>query len=683
MEVPRSLAVPWASESAGVRWWVRFVSLSLGCFATFLLGFVLNRSAALPPIMPVTGVAMAGLLLWGKRMWPALPVAVLVAVPVLGLPDPLLQIVIALGLTIGPVAGALVVERLIGHVELPARAEHAMPIILGVCVCSVLMAICVSVPMALHGDLRGVTLPVDLLDRTLRHVTGAMLTLPLMLAWADARPDRWDMRHWLHFALILIATALVGYPIFLGQDADPISWAVFPPLIWAALAFRMRGVTAAMLVISVEAFTGISLGAGIFVRSRLDPTVLMLLFVSVTTATMLVFAALAHERMSERRLRIQVSDAKQALEIAQADAIDANTRLRLSQEAAGANSWEYDVETARIVRAFGVDETVDIMTGQLPVGGMASEIAGPDMTLAVAAMRNAVETQGALDVTVRTGSVERPTRWLRVVGRYDGSHHRRRLVGMTLDVTPLHHAQMAAQTANEKLLSISRLSAMGAMASTLAHELNQPLTAIANYGATSRMLLASNIPDANEMASEHLGQLVDASLHAGKIIRKMRDFTISGEINRTVGDLGDIVRAAWANVRGRPVAIGVSLDFDTTRHVPVVAVDRLQIEQVLVNLLLNAVESTVGQDDRRIDVRIVGEDDTITVRVGDNGRGLPDGMIDNLFEPFRTTKPDGTGLGLPICRTIVEAHGGRLWAETRAGGGTALVFTIAGDAPIY
>jgi signal transduction histidine kinase len=682
MEASRSLPFPIGTEGAAGRWWLRLACLTLGCFGAFLLGFALNRRGPLPPIMPMTGVAMAGLLLWGRRMWPAVPVSALMAAVVLGLPHPLLQIAIALGLTIGPVVGALVVERLIGRVGAQARAEHALPMILGAAVCSVLMAACVSIPMAINGDVQGAALPVDLFSRSIRHLTGAMLTLPLVLAWADARSERWDGAQWLHFTAILLTTAAIGFPIFLGVDAGPISWAVFPPLIWAALAFRMRGVTTAMLVISVEAFAGISLHVGIFEHGSIDPTLLMLVFVTVTTATMLIFAALAHDRISERRLRMDVSDAKLALEIAQAEAIDANTRLRLSQEAAGANAWEYDVEAARIVRAFGENESVDIMTGNTPIGGMSGEVVGPDMDVVMDAMRRAVNTKGALDVTLRTGSLDQPARWLRVVGRYDGSNNRRRLVGMTLDVTLLHQAQSEVQAANEKLLSLSRLSAMGAMASTLAHELNQPLTAIANYAATSRMLLSSNIPDANEMAAEHLGQLVDASLRAGKIIRKMRDFTISGEITRTVADLGDIVQSAWANVRDRPVAIGAILAFDNEAHAPMVAVDRLQIEQVLVNLLLNAVEATAGQEERRIDVRIVPADEAITVTIGDNGRGLPDGMIDNLFEPFRTTKPDGTGLGLPICRTIVEAHGGRLWAEARDGG-TAFLFTIAGDALLH
>ena len=683
MEASHSFAFPMVAGSAGGRWWIRLACLTLGCFGTFLLGFALNYGASLPPFMPMTGVAMAGLLLWGKRMWPAVPLSALMGAAVLGLPYPLIQIAIALGLTIGPVVGAFVVERLVGRVQSPVRAEHALPIIFGAGVCAVLMAACISVPMALHGDLRDVTLPIDLFNRTIRHLTGALLTLPWVLAWADARPDRWDGVDWLHFTAILAATALVGYPIFLTHDGDPISWAVYPPLIWAALAFRMRGVTAAMLVISIEAFLGIARGVGIFERSTMDPTLVMLLFVSVTTGTMLVFAALAHERMSERRLHLDMSDAKLALEIAQTDALDANTRLRLSQEAAGASAWEYDVEAARIVRAFGGSETVDIMTGAVPVGGMASELVGTDREAVLAAMRKAVNTKGSLDMTLRTGSAEWPSRWVRVVGRYDGSNNRRRLVGMTLDVSTLHIAQAEVRAANEKLLSISRLSAMGAMASTLAHELNQPLTAIANYAATARMLLASNIPDANEMASEHLSQLIESSLRAGKIIRKMRDFTISGEITRTVADLGDIVQTAWANVRDRPVAIGTLFDFDVEAAAPMVAVDRLQIEQVLVNLLLNAVEATEGQDDRLIDVRIVGGSEAVTVSVGDNGRGLPDGMIDNLFEPFRTTKPDGTGLGLPICRTIVEAHDGKLWAKSRAAGGTEFIFTIAGDALLH
>ncbi|CAN5306149.1 hypothetical protein BH10PSE15_BH10PSE15_04800 [soil metagenome] len=656
----------------------RFACLTLGCFGFILLGFALNRFTALPPIMPMTGIAMAGMLLWGKRMWPAVPLSVLLALLVAPMPGPIpLQIVVALSLTIGPIAGVLVIERLIGKLELPAKAEHALPIILGAATCSVLMAACVAVPMALHGDSR-VPLGLDLFDRAIRRLTSALLTLPLVLAWADSRPEPWSYRRGLYFATILLVTAGVAYVVFfVDLGGAPVAWIVYTPLIWAALAFRMRGITAAMLLISVAAFAGNSMGLGVFTRMHGDPQPMMLLFVAVTDATMLMFAAFAHERVSERRLHAEVSQARFALEIARAEAVDANTRLRLSQEAAGAVAWEYDVESARLVRAFGESEAFDIMTGQHPVAGMAPEIGRDDLEMVTAAMRDAVSTGGRIDVSLRAGRPDGPARWLRVVGRYDGSNNRRRLVGMTLDVTLLHEAQEAARAANDKLLGISRLSAMGAMASTLAHELNQPLTAIANYASTARMLLTSSIPDGKEMAVEHLTQLADASLRAGRLIRTMRDFTISGEITHTVEDLADIVRAAWSNVRERPVAAGVAFAFESQTPGPMVAVDRLQIEQVLINLLLNAVEATLGREARQVHVEITAGRAAVRTSVRDNGRGLPDGMIDNLFEPFRTTKIDGTGLGLPICRTIVEAHRGKLWGHSRPEGGAEFVFTIA------
>jgi len=676
----KSFAFHYPAQQIDVRWSARFACLTFACSAFVVLGIALARFTALPPIMPMTGVALAGMLLWGRRMWPCVPAAVLLARVFIDVPASLpTQLLITISLTIGPVIGVLVIERMIDPARLPAQAEHAVPIIVGAAICSLIVASCGSVPLLFGGKLGLAALGGDIFNRSIRHFAGAMLTLPLILAWADVRPERWSTGGWLHLAAILSVTAGIAYLVFFSHQPESIAWAVYPPLMWASLAFRMRGVTAAMLIISFAAFAGSALGLGIFAHTLADRVPLMLMFVAVTSATMLVFAALAHDRMSERRLRVQVSEAKFALEVAQAEALDANTRLRLSQEAAGATAWEYDVSAARLVRAFGEAESVDIMTGDRPALGSASDMTPGELDILTAEMRNAIHTTGLLDVTLRAGPVERPTRWLRFVGRYDGSNHRRRLIGMTLDVTLLHEAQTAVQMANEKLLGISRLSAMGAMASTLAHELNQPLTAVANYAATTRMLLSSGIPDANEMAREHLDQLVEASLRAGKIIRKMRDFTISGEITRTVEDLGDIVRAAWSNVRDRPVAAGAALAFDAGSG-PMVAVDRLQIEQVLINLLLNAVEATVGQDVRQVSAQIVHELGAVSVRVRDNGRGLPDGMIDNLFEPFRTTKPDGTGLGLPICRTIVEAHGGRLWAQHQPDQGAEFVFTIAGDA---
>jgi len=228
---------------------------------------------------------------------------------------------------------------------------------------------------------------------------------------------------------------------------------------------------------------------------------------------------------------------------------------------------------------------------------------------------------------------------------------------------------------HEKLLRLARLNAMGAMASTLAHELNQPLAAITNYLEACRYLTRSR-GDPDHSILDALDRARVQALRAGDIIRKIRSFTVSGEIATAQIDLNQVIRAACAAVRQLRVANGVKIDCDFD-PVPARTIgDSLQIEQVVSNLIRNAVEATAGHARREVTVTSRIEAEEVHIQVADTGPGLSEAMLDNLFEPFRTTKETGTGLGLPICRTIVEAHGGRLWAENGAGGGAVFSFTL-------
>jgi C4-dicarboxylate-specific signal transduction histidine kinase len=221
---------------------------------------------------------------------------------------------------------------------------------------------------------------------------------------------------------------------------------------------------------------------------------------------------------------------------------------------------------------------------------------------------------------------------------------------------------------------------MGAMASTLAHELNQPLTAITNFAAASQRLLEIDDPARHDVPMGLLRRLGDEALRAGGIIRKMRAFTIRGEIVREPHDVRDIIDNAVAIVRARSGAEGVCISCHVAPDVQNASVDYLQIEQVLCNLLMNAVEATQECAERRVDLDAIVEAGQLLITVTDTGIGLSPDLLGNLFEPFRTTKENGTGLGLPICRTIVEAHGGRLWAEQSTDSGAVLKMSIPIDA---
>lgn len=212
-----------------------------------------------------------------------------------------------------------------------------------------------------------------------------------------------------------------------------------------------------------------------------------------------------------------------------------------------------------------------------------------------------------------------------------------------------------------------RLAAMTTMASTLAHEVSQPLAAATNYIHASASRLRRR-GDGYEDVLAMIEQASHETVRAGEIIRRMRSFIVSGKISGRREDL----RAMIDNVAsdhfcpdGAEVEI-VSKVADDARFV---TVERIQIQQVLSNILKNACEALDGCDVRRITIGAARVGEEIVVQILDSGPGISDYALARLFEPLFTTKEDGIGLGMPICKAIVEAHGGRLWAESPAGGG--------------
>ena len=216
-----------------------------------------------------------------------------------------------------------------------------------------------------------------------------------------------------------------------------------------------------------------------------------------------------------------------------------------------------------------------------------------------------------------------------------------------------------------------RLAATTSMASTLVHEVNQPLTAASNYlSACARRLrgLGEGYEDLLAML-DHASQ---ETLRAGEIIRRTRNFVVNGRISGARENLRTIVERAILSLGERRDAIGI------TTNVPLelfVKVDRIQIEQLLANLLLNACEALDGREDGWIELEAVAVGDRIRLSLADNGPGLSKEALAHLFEPLFTTKMAGTGLGLAICASIAEAHGGSIRAENRTKGGA--VFEVA------
>ena len=214
------------------------------------------------------------------------------------------------------------------------------------------------------------------------------------------------------------------------------------------------------------------------------------------------------------------------------------------------------------------------------------------------------------------------------------------------------------------------------MASALAHEINQPLTAIANYMAASRDILSSLPDELGGTMLEALDESAKEAVRAGQIVRRLRDFVSKGETHREIVKVGKLISdsTTLGLVGAREKGICWTVDID---HVDFVIVDRVQIQQVLINLMRNAIEAMEKSERKQLSIVARNlPDGMCSIAVSDTGAGIDPEVSKQLFLPFISTKREGMGLGLSICTTIIEAHGGKLSVEPNPEGGTTFTFTL-------
>jgi two-component system sensor kinase FixL len=256
------------------------------------------------------------------------------------------------------------------------------------------------------------------------------------------------------------------------------------------------------------------------------------------------------------------------------------------------------------------------------------------------------------------------------------SAERHYFTGFIRDLTDQQLTESRLKELQSEVTHMSRFTALGEMASTLAHEINQPLTAITSYLRGCQRLLDRN--ESGPMLRDALGKAADQALRAGHIIRRLREFVARGESDRRVESLAKLIEDASTLALMGARENGITVSFRLDPKADLVLADRIQIQQVLVNLIRNAIEvMTEAAKDRRLEIAsVAAAGELVEVSVSDTGTGLAPEVARHLFQPFVTTKRKGMGLGLSICRTIVEAHGGKIWVEDRRGGGTIFRFTL-------
>lgn len=370
----------------------------------------------------------------------------------------------------------------------------------------------------------------------------------------------------------------------------------------------------------------------------------------------------------------------------------AQQNLEIALDATGMAGFALDLATDTSQRTLRHDQLFGYAELQSTWGwARTMEHVQPDDKAAVEEAFQAALIGGRLEIECRIQHVGYQTvRWIAIHGRttFDDAGRPRTISGCLMDVTERTAAHARLQTLQTELSQFSRLHVAGAMASALAHELNQPLTAATSAVQAARRLLATAaIVNPPEALGRAMDLAADQAMRAGQIIHRLREFvTRGGEADKRLETVQTLVEEAGALALVGIKDTGIHVTFGIAPDLPLVMADRVQIQQVLVNLIRNAIQAMTDDDatdkhdvtrPRELTVAACHKGgDMVEITVADTGSGLSPEVIDRLFEPFTTTKLDGMGVGLSISRPIIEAHGGQLWAEPNPGGGAIFRFTL-------
>ena len=362
---------------------------------------------------------------------------------------------------------------------------------------------------------------------------------------------------------------------------------------------------------------------------------------------------------------------------------DADELIALAQWGAGAGLWAFDVETRELHLCprsrcmHGLPEESDApLTDQDWIATVHPE----DRPCAIAALERALAGVGSSRIEYRTVGPDGRVRWVLGLGKVvEGEPGTRRFVGLNRDITEPKEAAQALERAQRALLNVSRLSAMGTLASTLAHDLAQPLTAVANFSRGLRQRLAGTDALEDAKLREALDGAERGATLAADIVARMSRQLSTGELERRPVCLSELIRETCSIALSDGDRHGIACALDVAPEAERVRVDAVQVQQLMLNLVRNAADALleVPLETRRLAISVRRLDrQRIEARIADSGPGIAEEVAGRLFEPFVTTKEDGTGIGLSICRTVVEAHCGTIRVERAEEGGAAFVFTL-------
>jgi PAS domain S-box-containing protein len=377
-----------------------------------------------------------------------------------------------------------------------------------------------------------------------------------------------------------------------------------------------------------------------------------------------------------------------ALARKQADEVlrESEARLSLAVDAAGVGLWSLRLETGRFWLTAKTRELLSVGANEeVTFERFLSVVHPEDRAQVRQAVQGMVHSRKEGRVEYRILRPEGAIRWMASRGRVqcNATGLPDHLTGVTGDITPRKDAEHQLQRQREELAHVARVSVMGELAASVAHELNQPLGAILGNAEAAELFLEQDPPALGEVRAI-LADIRKDDERAGEVIRRMRGLLRKGERERQPLQINLLVEDAFRLVAANAALRSTTLRAELRPDLPEVQGDRIQLQQVVLNLVMNAMEAMAGQsaETRRLTVRTRGTvNGGITIEVADSGPGIAGNSLPRIFEPFFTTKQDGIGMGLSISRKIVEAHDGRIWAENNPAGGAVFRVTLPAITP--
>ena len=378
---------------------------------------------------------------------------------------------------------------------------------------------------------------------------------------------------------------------------------------------------------------------------------------------------------------LRASHLARDLQVSQAGLREVEERMRLAVEGADFGIWIRDLArneiwaTDKWRELFGFEKTE-----RLELNRILERIHPEDRDALNFVLTKAIEGEGSYDKEYRLTLPNGRTRWIASRGRaqFDAAGKTILVRGLSQDITERKVAELETQNLRQEIAHVGRVSMMGQLASALAHEINQPLGAILRNAEAAELFLENASPDLEEIRSI-LADIRKDDQRAGNVIDRMRGLLKRHNIDKRPVDVGELVGGVVSLLRSDATARHVRLEVDVAEDLPLACGDLVHLQQVLLNLIVNGMdaldETKLG--DRRVSVTAsLDGPHMVKMTVSDSGCGIPADQLTHIFESFFTTKPNGIGMGLPISRTIIEAHGGQLWAENEKDGGASLRFTL-------